>query len=55
MRDLVMPFTVLWVVSFIHLLTALSGGQTFGAIDTLATMALVFLPCALARGRVRMR
>jgi hypothetical protein len=53
--ELVVPFALLWIVSLFRLVTALVSGRAFGTIDTLAAIALVLLPWAVARGRVRMR
>jgi hypothetical protein len=54
-RDLVVPFAMLWLVSLFRLVVALVSGRAFGTLDTVAALALVLLPWALARGRVRMR
>jgi len=54
-RDLIVPFTMLWLVSLFRLVAALVSGRAFGTLDTIAVVALVLLPWALARGRVRMR
>jgi hypothetical protein len=53
--ELILPFAMLWVVSLFRLVTALVNGRALGALDTLAAFALVLLPWALARGRVRLR
>jgi hypothetical protein len=53
--ELIVPFTMLWLVSLFRLVTVLVGGRAFGTIDTLAAIALVLLPWAMLRGRVRMR
>ena len=55
MRELLVPFAIMWVVSLVRIIAALWSGRLFGAIDTLAAASLLLLPWALARGRVRMR
>ncbi len=49
--DLVVPFVALWLVSLLRVVWVLTSRQTFGALDTLAAVALVALPALLVRAR----
>ena len=49
--DLVVPFVALWLVSVWRVVWVLTSRQAFGALDTLAAVALIALPALLVRAR----